>query len=113
MSASHATAQREQGVPFTVSRHFVSLITGSAVLLKRPTRFMSAASGQKRVHHLRSTNTSTMSMSGTSTAAIVMSPNANRRHTKSTVANVRPTGQTRQNTGKPKIAVDSSAPPST
>ena len=44
---------------------------------------------------------------------MVASPWAKARQMTSTVANVRPTGHTRQNTGNPNTAVESSAPPST
>ena len=113
MSASHAMAHLLHGAPFTVSRHFDSSMTGRHVLLKRDTRFISPAIGQNRVHHLRRNTSSTTSNSGMSTTDHVISPAANRRHTTSTVANVSPMGHTRQKTGKPKTAVDSSAPPNT
>ena len=48
-------------------------------------------------------------MTGKATTVHVASPNANRRMTSSTVANVRPIGQTRQNTGKPKTSVEPNA----
>ena len=54
-----------------------------------------------------------ISINGMRTTATVMSALANRRQNTSTVAKVRPMGHTRQNTGKPKMAVDRSAPPST
>ena len=113
MSASHTMAQRLQAVPFDVSRHFASSITGLNVRLKRPIRFMRPAMGQKRVHHLRRKTSSMISINGMRTTATVMSALANRRQNTNTVAKVRPMGHTRQNTGKPKMAVDSSAPPST
>ena len=86
---------------------------GRHVLPKRDTRFIRPAMGQKRVHTLRKSTSSTTSASGINTTAIVMSPAENSRHTTSTVANESPMGQTRQNTGKPKMAADSSAPPRT
>ena len=48
-------------------------------------------------------------MTGKATTVHVASPNANRRMTSSTVANVRPIGQTRQNTGKPKTSEEPNA----
>ena len=43
----------------------------------------------------------------------VTSPWPNRFTSSKMVANVKPMGHTRQNTGKPKMNVDTSAPPST
>ena len=113
MSASQATAHSEQGVPLAVSRHLASSMTGLHVRLNRDARFMSPARGQIREHHLRKSTSSTTSMAGISTTDHVMSPAANSRHSKSTVANESPMGHTRQNTGKPNTAADSSAPPKT
>ena len=48
-------------------------------------------------------------MAGNASTVHVTSPNANKRMTSNTVANVRPIGQIRQNTGKPKISVEPSA----
>ena len=74
---------------------------------------MSAESGQKFEHHLRSTTNSITSIAGIRISPIVASPWAKARQMTSTVANDRPTGHTRQNTGNPKTAVESKAPPST
>ena len=52
-------------------------------------------------------------MAGNTSSDRATSLNWNKRHTAMSVANVRPTGQMRQNTGNPNTAVDSSAPPST
>ncbi len=113
MSNSHTSAHLLHDAPLAVSRHFSSLITGTKVREKRPTRFMRADSGQKRVHHFRKNTSSTMSMAGMRMMPMVASPAEKARHSTSTVAKVRPTGHTRQNTGKPNTAVDRSAPPST
>jgi hypothetical protein len=45
-------------------------------------------------------------MTGNTNRVMVTSPTENRRMTTKIVANVRPTGQTRQNTGNPKIAAE-------
>ena len=113
MSASQAIAHLLQAVPLEVSKHFELSIVGLNVLLKRDIKFIRPAIGQKRVHHLRKKTSSMISISGIKIAAIVMSALANMRQKISTVANVRPIGQIRQNTGNPKIAVESNAPPST
>ncbi len=113
MSASHTSAQREQEASLAVSRHLASSITGTKVREKRDTRFISADSGQKLLHHLRRTNSSMMSIAGMRIRPMVASPWANARQNSSTVAKVRPTGHTRQNTGNPNTAVESRAPPST
>ena len=72
-------------------------------------RESSAPNGQKRWHHFGSSKTSIAMMAGNASTVQVVSPNANSRMTKSTVANVRPMGQIRQNTGKPNTSVDPSA----
>ena len=113
MSASHTSAHLLQEVARAVSRHFSSLMVGTNVREKRPTRFMRADSGQKFVHHSRSATNSITSIAGIRISPIVASPWAKARQMTSTVANDRPTGHTRQNTGNPKTAVESKAPPST
>ena len=73
----------------------------------------SAPSGQNWLHHFRSTANSNTRTAGNTTSERATSLNWKRRHNATMVANVKPTGHIRQNTGNPNTAVDKSAPPST
>ena len=59
------------------------------------------------------TTSSRIKIAGKSRSVQVVSPNAKRRMTNSSVARVSPIGQIRQNTGNPKIAADRREPPRT
>ena len=63
-------------MPFDVSRHFASSMTGLNVRLKRPIRFMRPAMGQKRVHHLRRNTSSPSFETIISTNWLLQSPSA-------------------------------------
>ncbi len=109
MPSGHACSHRLQALPRPSRRHFSASIWGRNVRFSPLNSESSAPRGQKRWHHFGSSRTSNAMMTGKATTVHVASPNANRRMTSSTVANVRPIGQTRQNTGKPKTSVEPNA----
>lgn len=69
--------------------------------------------GQILLHHLRNTVTSRIRMTGKMASAQEGSLNCTRFQSPMMVANVKPTGQIRQNTGKPNTAAEASVPTST
>lgn len=77
------------------------------------TRESRALTGQKRVHHFRNSVTSNSRIAGNTTRPHVVSLKANRCQMPIRTVSVRPMGHTRQNTGKPKMALDPRAPAST
>ena len=76
-----------------------------------PTRLIKAPTGQIRPQHFLNIVTSRSSNTGTTTKDHVMSPPANRTMTRNSVAKLSPMGHTRQKTGNPKTAAESSDPP--
>ena len=113
MPSSQTRPQAPHAPPFAVSRHFASSIVGTKVLFAFAIRLMNAESGHSLWHHFLNSSTSAISSAGTTMSDQVTSPCENRLMTSRMVANVSPMGQTRQNTGNPKMKVDASAPPST
>lgn len=104
MPWGHTAAHTSQEVPWALSRHFALSMAGTKVRFALPTRLMSALMGQNVLHHLRKNTTSASKSAGTRMTPQATSPKANRRMTSTMVAKVRPMGQMRQNTGKPKTA---------
>ena len=113
MFSGQARTHAPQVAPLEVSRHLPVSTVGTNVLFALPTSDMRAPSGQSAWHHLRKNTTSARRISGATSTIQLASPVRNRFATKNSVANVRPTGHTRQNTGNPKISVESSAEPRT
>ena len=109
MPSGHACSHRLQALPRPSRRHFSASTWGRNVRFSPLNSESNAPNGQKRWHHFGSSRISSAMMAGKATTVHVASPNANRRMTSSTVANVRPIGQTRQNTGKPKTSVEPNA----
>ena len=108
-----ASAHRWHGSPFDERRHAPSSVVGRNVRFSRDSSDSSAPSGQNWLHHFRSTANSNTRTAGNTTSERATSLNWKRRHNATMVANVKPTGHIRQNTGNPNTAVDKSAPPST
>ena len=113
MPSSQARPQAPHFFPWAVSRHFASSMVGLNVRFSLAIRLMNAESGHSLWHHFLNSSTSAIRMAGTTMSDHVTSPWANRFTSSRMVAKVSPMGHTRQNTGKPKMKVDSSAPPST
>ena len=86
-------------------------MAGWNVRLARPMRLMNDEMGHRCEHHLRKKITSTAISAGMMSTDQVTSPPPNSAISRNTMANDRPTGHTRQNTGNPKMAAESRVPP--
>ena len=86
-------------------------MAGWNVRLARPMRLMNDERGHKCEHHLRKKITSAAISAGMMSTDQVTSPPPNSAMSRNTMANERPTGHTRQNTGNPKMAAESRVPP--
>ena len=85
----------------------------SSVMTFATESLMSALTGQRCEHHLRNRTVSASSTSGMATSDQPTPPPPTAAMMANTNANDRPMGHTRQNTGNPKIAAESKAPPRT
>lgn len=105
MPSGQARTHRSHEAPRDSARHFSALRCGRKVRLSPLMRESRAPKGQNFAHQ-RGNRITSAAMSAIKAMMVqVVSPKANRRMTRSTVAKVRPTGHTRQNTGKPNTSV--------
>lgn len=102
-----------QSTPCVTCTQALGLRRGTKVRFSRLIRPMSAPSGQKLAHQRRRTSSSTTRNAAKITTDQPASLNWKRRERAITSAKVRPTGQIRQKTGKPKTALEARAPAKT
>ena len=110
--SGHASTHEWQSIPLP-RKHFDCSTRGRSVRFAFAMSEVSALIGQIFEHHFRSTVSSKTRIIGKTTSAHDGSLNWNRCQRPISVANVRPTGHTRQNTGNPNTAADASVPAST
>lgn len=110
--SGHASTHARQSTPLD-RRHAAASTRGFSNGALAPTSDSSAPSGHSVWHHRRKTTNSSTRIAGNTSRDQVGACSANARHTATSVANIKPTGHTRQNTGNPNTAVETNAPAST
>ena len=109
--SGQTSRQIVQGTPWVMRVQRSSLAFGRKKRLRREASVQSAPKGQKREHQRRRTRSSSTRKPANQRIAQFVSLNSKSRQSATVRAKVRPTGQMRQKTGKPKTALEARAPP--
>lgn len=113
ISSLQTLLQMLQSDPFVVFKHLFVSILGLKKRFKRLIIETKAPRGQNFLHVKRKKTSSSANTAGKTNRDHVGSLNCISLHALTMTANVNPTGQMRQNTGKPNNKVEPKAPPNT
>ena len=108
--SGQASAQMRQSTPCVACTQALGLMRGTKRRFNRLISPIRAPSGQKLRHQRRSTSSSKTRNAAKIKTSQPDSLNWNNRESAITTAKVRPTGQIKQNTGKPNTALEARAP---
>ena len=108
--SGQTSRQIVQATPWVMRVQSASFAFGRKNRLSREASVQRAPSGQKREHQRRRTRSSSTRKPANQRIAQFVSLNSKSRQSATVSAKVRPTGQMRQKTGKPKTALEASAP---